>query len=277
VVTIKPAPNGVLVGNAQYKLDVVNGNYAFVDPVSGNTVTSLTTSSDHAGTITAIIRVPSGITSQVGLLRVTHVSSGVSSVFGFTITGANNATLTATPTDFTFTGADTQHCGTGNGTFLVFGGAPPYTATLSDNHLSISNTTSATQPGKFTVIAADPNYCLNPGNVIITDSLGAHVNVTVHTATGSATPPPGPISISPSTLTLSCGASGSVTVVGGSGTYSASSANGDLTPVVAGNTLTITRAANDGATGPFPASQTVTVTDGATTSTVTVNTATTCP
>ena len=51
--------NGNLVGDAQFQFDVVTGNMGFVNPIGSNTVTqSFQTTSDHQGSVTAIVRVP---------------------------------------------------------------------------------------------------------------------------------------------------------------------------------------------------------------------------
>jgi hypothetical protein len=84
------------------------------------------------------------------------------------------------------------------------------------------------------------------------------------------------MTISPNTLTLGCGQSASVSAVGGSGTFSASSSDPNITAAVGGSTITITRGGNPPAIGATTVSSVVTVTDGASSSTVTVTNPTTC-
>jgi len=79
-------------------------------------------------------------------------------------------------------------------------------------------------------------------------------------------------------LLLGCGQAGSVSITGGAPPYSASSANPNVTAVISGgSTLTISRA---GPAGPGSVAQTtsvVNVTDGATVTSVSVTSPTTCP
>jgi len=93
---------------------------------------------------------------------------------------------------------------------------------------------------------------------------------------GSAPTNP-PLAVSPSSLTLSCGATGAVTVVGGSGSYSVNSTHPRVTASVSGNTVSITRLAGpDPAGGPFPTTATISITDGATVTSVTATVPAAC-
>ena len=277
VVQVTTSVNGNLHANQTFRFDVVLGNFQVVDPNTGVASTSVTTTTDHNGIALVIIRVPSGANTQVAVFRITDVASGASTTEAFNIAGTNNNTLTAVPSSFTFTGALSTQCGTGSGTFFVFGGTPPYMAASSDPNISVTSS-SSTQPGSFTVTANNPNVCSSNATIVVTDSVGQHTTVTVSTVAGSQSPPaPAAFTVAPTSLTLACGQSGSVTAVGGSGSYSATASNTDLTAVVGGSTITITRALHDGGAPAFPASQTVNITDGATIQTVTVTVPPTCP
>jgi len=283
VVEVSATTNGNLRVSQVLRFDVVLGNFSFVDPNTGNTTNSFTTTTDHNGIAFAIIRVPSTTPTQVGVFRITDVQSGVSTTNAFTITGNTNASaLTVIPSSFDFTGALTTECGTGTGDFFVFGGSPTYSASSSDPNVRVTPISPDTQPGRFRITADNPGICLTNATVVVTDSVGSHATVTVSTHAGSTAPPappPPPFQVSPTTIaSLACGQSASVTAVGGSGTYSAAPQFGDLSATVTGNTITITRAANDGGAPPFSATQKVAITDGATIINVTVNgVATTCP
>ena len=278
VVQVTTSVNGNLHANQTFRFDVVTGNFLLVDPNTNVAGTSVTTNTDHDGKALVIIRVPNGALTQVGVFRITDVASGVSTSEAFTITGTNNNSLTTVPTTFTFTGALTTQCGTGSGTFFVFGGTPPFTAASSDPNITVTSSSNS-QPGSFTVTAINPNVCSTNATIVVTDSLGQHTTATVTTAAGSQAPPtPAAFSVAPTSLTLACNQSGSVTAVGGSGSYSATASNTDLGVVVSGGTITITRNGGD-PVPPFaqPTSQSVTVTDGATTQTVTVTVPANCP
>ncbi|MGZ5036797.1 MAG: hypothetical protein ACXWG1_10020 [Usitatibacter sp.] len=282
VVQLAATFNGSLHGNEAYRLDVVRGNFAFFDPLSStNTTTqSFTTQSDHEGRVTAVIRVPAGTPTQVAILRVTHVATGVSTLQVFTIVAPAVApvTLTAIPDSFTFTGPDGNTCGTGQGDFFVFDGIPPYSAVSSSQFVQVTPATSGSQPGRFTVIVGSTQGCANAAPIIVTDSQNNRTTVTVTSSRGAAAPAPTPVKVAPNTITLACGASGSVSVVGGTGAYSVSSSSPSVTATVAGNTITMTRVSPDPAGGPFPTGTTVSVTDGASADVVAVtSTKPTCP
>jgi hypothetical protein len=261
---------GNLVGDAQFTFDVVTGTMGFVNPIGSNTVTqSFTTTSDHQGNVLAIIRVPAGTPTQIGVIRVTHVASGVSTNYAFTIIGAVTGPLAAVPSTFTFTGANSSICGSGAGSFLVTGGSPPYSATSSNPNISVTATDPAA--GRFTINVGPSSPPCASGSIVVTDS-GNHtpVSVTVTTTAGSAAAPT-PLAVTPtSTGTITCGSSASVVATGGSGTYQAASSGSGVSATVAGNIITITSNSPGVPAGNANGDRTVTVTDGASNVTVSV-------
>ncbi|MFZ3322125.1 MAG: hypothetical protein WA190_07110 [Usitatibacter sp.] len=270
--------NGNLVGGAAFQFDVVTGNMGFVNPIGSNTVTqSFTATSDHQGAVTAIVRVPPGVATQIGIIRVTYVATGVSNVYAFTILGATGSAMTAIPSTFTFTGA-AGVCGSGSGDFFVSGGVPPYHAVSSSSQVAVVSddngqghftlTTAGAPCGSYSIIITDSGNSnpVNSATVTVTISAGAVV--------APPTPPtPTPLTAAPSSVTLACGTSSTVTVVGGSGTYSATStAPGYITSIVTGNTVTITRRGDDTTNPPLTTtSQSVNITDGASIATIAVD------
>ena len=276
-VQLAATTNGSLHGNETFRLEVVRGQFSFYTPDSSTGIISqqVTVTSDHEGKITAVIRVPAGVPSQVAIVRVVHVGTGASQEQVFTIQGASTAplTLVAIPATFTFTGAtNASSCGTGSGDFFVFDGVPPYTAVSSNSGVQVTPSTTSTQPGRFTVSVGSSQACPTAAPVIVTDSLGNRVTVTVTAVPGAAAAPPTAVTVAPNTITLACGTSGSVSVVGGAGSYSASSSHPQVNATIAGNTLTISRNAGpDPVAASYPATGTVSVTDGNTATTVTVS------
>jgi hypothetical protein len=100
----------------------------------------------------------------------------------------------------------------------------------------------------------------------------------VNTAAGSTAPPtPPPLIVNPTTITLACGTSGSVTAVGGNGTFIVNSTHPRVTAVASGNTITITRLDGDPPGSSFPTTGAVSVSDGTTISTVTLTVPASCP
>jgi hypothetical protein len=232
------------------------------------------------------MRCPANTPPGIGLLRVTHVASGVTTDTAFVISsaGANSAVMTADPAKFTFTGPFKGICGTGSFNVLIFGGQAPYTATsASPNAVSVTPSTSTSNPGSFTITAFNSATCVDT-TVVVQDASGGHVDINVVTAEGATDPPapptPATFDVQPAAIVLSCATTGTVTAVGGSGTYAAASSNPRVFALVSGNTVSITRCGT-GAGDPrcslppgtvtggdgginYPITATVSVTDGAT-------------
>jgi hypothetical protein len=280
-VSFNAAFNGSLHGNQPFRLDVVRGQFAFFDPISStNTVNpSIVATSDHNGVVNAIIRVPAGVPSQLAVVRITDPGTGASTDLVFSIIGTNSTlTLTAIPSAITFTGALSTQCGTGSADVFIFDGAPPYSALSSNPNVTVSAVTASTQPGRFTVTALNASVCLSTVPVIFLDSAGNRVTITVTTAAGSTVvPPPAVLSVAPNAITLGCNVTGSVTVVGGTGAYSATTSSPAITAQPSGNTVSIHRVSPDPAGGPFPTTEQVSITDGSTVQVVTVTVPATCP
>ena len=261
IVNLLAVSNGALHGNEAFRSDVVSGNFQFNTP--GGRANSVTVVSDHNGAASASFHVPSGVPSQVAVLRVTEVATGVTTDRAFVISQQGpSGTLTAVPSTITFTGNLTTDCGVGSSDFLVFDGVAPYTATSSNPRIGVAPAQSSTNPGRFTVTVGGTAPPCATGTVIVQDGTGSRTTVTVTSAPGAgATPTPATFDVQPTALTLACGTSGSATAVGGSGSYTATSSHPRITAVVAGHTITITRLAGDGATN-YPDNGTVTVSDG---------------
>lgn len=285
LVRLTAVVNGNLYAGRQYRFEVLRGQFQFVFPQTGVVGNTLTVTTDAAGEASALIAVAAGTPTQIAVMRVTDVATGLYYDQVFVISGVGaNGKLTVLPAAITFTGNLTTECGAGAGTFLVFDGVPPFTAISSNPNINVDSTSSS-NPGQFTVRISSTVPPCQTGTIIVTDSVGNRATVDVSSVQGTATPPPPPLQVSPSSITLECGASGSVSVVGGSSSgtttsYSVSSPTSFITTVVSGNTITVTRLN----TGTTPAtSTTLTVTDGATIVGLNVNTTkggvptTTCP
>jgi hypothetical protein len=250
--------SGNKFGDRPFRLEVVKGPFFFVDAVTRLTGNSINVRSDHQGQVRAIIRTTTGSPTQLAVLRVVDVGTGVYTDTVFTIAGGNStSTLVAIPSSFTFTGPDTATCGTGDADVFIFDGTPPYSVASSDRNVVAFAIDANSQPGVFRIRAVNPNICLANATVLFTDRFGARVTVTVTTAPGKnapPAPPPPPVAVSPAAITLGCGQSGSVTV----------------------NTVTINRL---GPAGPGTGTQTtnVNVTDGTAVASVAVTSPLTCP
>lgn len=261
--------NGNLYGNQAFRFQVIRGNFALKDPVTGQVSDTVTTVSDTTGTVQVFVTVPANAPTQLAVIRTIHIPTGVYADQVFVIQGANTTTaLTAIPATITFTGATTTQCGSGTADILVFDGLPPYTAVSTNPQVSVTPTTSNTQPGRFTVTAVASTQCFS-APIVITDAAGRRVTVTVSSEAGTAAPPtPAAFNVSPTAFTLSCGATGTAAIVGGSGNYFAVSSHPRVQAVASGALLQITRLTGDTAT--FPTTATVTVSDGTNLKDVTV-------
>jgi hypothetical protein len=273
---------GNLYGNRPMQLQVLRGNFILRNPGTGQTGSTINVTSDHSGTILALVEVSPGVPTQVAIVRVIDTATGVYADQAFVIGGTplpGNAPLTTVPTDLTFTGGLSTECGTGVADVLVFDGTPPYTAFATNPNTSVTPTTTSTTPGRFTVSANNKFVCLDKVPVVITDANNQRATVTVTTELGTAKPPTvQPFTVQPTTLTVACGQTGSVSVAGGNGVASYS-VNSDHPRVIAftfNNTVSVTRMTGDGPTV-FPTTANVSVTDGSSVQTVTVTVPANCP
>jgi len=280
IVRMQAVTNGALYGNRPFRFCVVRGAFSFVSPeIPSNLPETLSncvdTVSDHSGTVTARLRVPAGTPTQTATIRVIDVGTGAYVDELFTITAATtSANLTILPNDFQFVGPRQGVCGTGTGSFLVFDGTPPYNAFSSDPNVTVTPTSSSSDPGRFTIQVSNSSVCVSNATIVVTDSASPsrRATVTVSSAEGTGAPPA--MAVSPTTVSLGdiCGLSVSVSAVGGSGVYSANSTHPRVTAAVSGNTITITRALHDPLPlVAYPNTGTVTITDGTTLQSVTVN------
>jgi hypothetical protein len=179
------------------------------------------------------------------------------------------------PSDtITFTGRLTTQCGSGTHELFVYGGKPPYRVEAT-NGLSVSSSTLPSVGSRLAITAPSGAPPCADGSVVITDSVGATGTVRVSRLAGSETTPS--LAASPNAVaSLACGTSSQVTVVGGSGFYSANSTHPRITASIAGSTLTVSRLTGDTVT--YPVSGVVSVTDGATAISVTITaTPASCP
>ena len=240
---------GNLVGTRQYRFDILRGPFSWVFTPGGAIVgNTITVNTDHEGEAHVLFRVNNNVGTQIGVFRVTDVATGVSTTHVFTINGVPvGGELQALPDEISFSGRDSATCGTGTADILVFDGTPPYTASSSSANVTVTPTTSSSQPGRFTVAATNPFICLSDIPVVITDANNSRTTVTVTTTAGSADPPPTPIQVTPPSLALNCGQGGSFTVTGGptsGGSFTISRPgviDNRVTAVIANRNITITR------------------------------------
>lgn len=273
--------NGILFQLHQFRFEKVRGPFQFVDPLNtNNQVDVVTVTADHEGKFTVVIRVATGTPAQTALFKVTDLVTGAYTFRSFVIaTSTTTTTLTLIPSTISLTGADATVCGSGTSDVLVFDGVPPYSIICTDPRTGVASPTSTTQPGRFTINVGQQaaGQCLDNVPCVILDANNTRAVLGISTKVGAAATPPTPLTVAPTTLSLTCGASGVVTVVGGTGTYSAASASTSISAAVSGNTVTITRLTGDGAAVNVPTPSPVTITDGASIGSVGVSSPANCP
>jgi hypothetical protein len=262
----------------QVRFDVISGDFRIITGTFGSSetvATSLTTTTDAAGVARVRVRALSNATSQIGLIDITDLSSGLTRHSSLTISPLANGALSAQPTQLRFVGRSNTTattCATGiSADVIVSGGRPPYTISAVPN-FTVSPTTLARSGDHFTVTAI--GLCSTEAtNIAVVDSLGASVTVTaVNQAATAQTFPP--LVVAPTTVTLTgCTETATISVGGGRGEgfYVASSGSSSIQVVPGPNYVTIRRAVTP-INEPAPASPVrVAISDGLSVEEVTVN------
>ena len=263
------------------RLTAIFGPFAFILDSTGITGPTVTTTADSAGGVTARIRVTPNAATQYAQFRLTDVATGAYRDITFIVRNASgvNTPLSALPTSISLSGATTATCGTGFVNVFAFGGVPPYRAsTTFPGSINISPPEVTRSGDAFTVQIFNPNVCLSPGNVVITDAAGNFVTVAITTTPGT-TPPVVPLSVAPSSLCVPDGGSGVVSISGGNANKVINSSSPGLATAIptsgAGNFTTTINAL--GAGGAVGTAVTITINDGANAATVSVTRKLTCP
>jgi len=281
LITLVPVSNGLRYANKQMRFTSTFGPFSFILDSTGVTGGTYTATADTAGVVTARIRVQNNATTQYAQFRLTDVATGAYRDITFSVTNANGSdvALSTIPSAITLSGATTAQCGTGVVNVFVFGGKPPYTAnTTFPGSISITPPILQNSGDAFTVSMFNQNFCLGPGTVVITDSLGANTTVNVTTTPGT-TPPVLPLAVAPASVCVPDGGSAVISISGGNNNKVINSSAPALAAAVpttgTGNfTTTINALGAGGAIGQLV---TLTVSDGANTSTINVTRKTTCP
>lgn len=261
--------NGTLFGNRVFRFEVIRGPYQFVSPeVPSNVppvlVNTYTTNTDHTGAAIARIRVSTTATPSLATIRLIDVATGVYADTVFLIaSGPPAGTITLIPNTLTFTGNLATDCGGGSSDILIQGGAGPYTIIPPQNIFVNPSTVQAGNPTRFNVtVPAQVAPCQTIPPVIVQDSQGRQAQLTITSAPGTTVL--APLTVSPATVDMGgiCGFTASVSVVGGSGSYSTSSTHPRVTAGSAGSTIGIVRALNGDGITVYPTTGTISVTDG---------------
>ena len=281
-VTLVPVSNGLRYANKQMRLTTMFGAFGIVvDEVTGAIGPTLTKPADSTGAVNFRIKVTPNVPTQYAQFRLADVATGAYRDFTFIITNTNGAAtpLSALPSSVSLTGATTASCGTGTVNVFVFGGTPPYVgSTTFPAQIQLSGTTVARSGEAFTVSMLDRSFCLNPGNLVITDATGAFITVDIKTAVGTVDPVL-PLSVAPQALCIPDGGSGVINISGGNANKVLNSSNPSLAAALptsgSGNfTVTINSLGAGGGVG-TPVS--ITVSDGATQVPISITRKTTCP
>lgn len=280
--TVTISQGGIPLAARGVRFAVVSGDFRFITTPPGVApeVLSLTTDAvtDETGVARVRLRVLPLAPNQTALLQVTDLGEGAFQRASFPIvqfTGNTPAFFTL-PSEITFTGPYAGTCGSSSAADVaIFGGTPPYNIVNSSVAFFASPQIVTASGGRFTLTLLGSATCVQNATVAVTDASGRTIFVTVSNVEGTGTAPPPPVSLFPNALVLTCGNSSSFSIIGGSGTYSASVTHPRVTATITGNTLTVTRLSGDGAIT-YPTSGTVTVTDGTTAATATLSVPSSC-
>ena len=281
LISLVPISNGLRYANKQMRFTANFGAFSFILDSTGITGPTVTSTADTAGGVTARIRVTPNAATQYAQFRMTDVVTGAYRDFTFVIKNASggNTALSALPSSISLSGATKTTCGTGLVNVFAFGGLPPYTAsTTFPNSILISPPIVSRSGDAFSVQIFNATFCLNPGNVVITDAAGNHVTVDVTTTAGTADPVL-PLTVAPSALCIPDNGSGVISVSGGNTNKVINSTNPGLAaafPSTGSGSFTPTISAL-GLGGVLGTNVTLTVSDGANSASVSVTRKTTCP
>ncbi len=288
LITLQPASNGLYYARKQFRFTANYGAFSFITDSTGTTGPTVISTADDTGTLSARIRVTPNAPTQYAQFRMTDIVSGNYRDFTFVILNstAGNAPLSVLPSSIALTGADSSKCGTGFVNMFVFGGTPPYRAsTTFPNSISITPPIINQSGDAFIVSVFNPNVCLSPGNIVVTDATGANVTATVTTSPGT-TPPVLPLTVTPGGTCLQDGGSITVLVSGGNATKLLSSSNPSMaapsSATMSGSgTFTVNPglpyAGLPGPPSPAGTIVTITVNDGTTSMPFNILRKTTCP
>ena len=287
VVNLVPVSNGALYGDREFELRKIRGDFQFVvenPAVTPQLVDIIRVRTDHEGKAIARLRVTNAAPTQIASYTITDLVTGATTTRTFVIVqqpGIDQISLL--PTEITFTGGLSTQCGRGTADVFIFGGTPPYTISGGSSAFTVTPTTVLTNGGKFNIILPLGASCVDGAAIGITDATGRTIAVTVNNVLGSGTAPAPVVVLSPAALTLACSfgttvVTSSLTVSGGSGTFSAGVDHPRVTAIVSGRTVTLERVNGDPAL-PFayPTTGRVTVTDGATSASSVLTVPANCP
>ena len=180
-------PNSAPLANRPVRFDVVQGDFAFVNPGGGAPAPSITATTDQNGFAVVTLTVPASATTQIATIRATDLTSGNAISSNFTIVAFNDgsAVLSVVPTTATVKGppASPPVCAVGAPiNYYVFGGTPPYTISLTvPNVVIIRGSPVQVSGGFFTAIT---NGCVDLETIVITDATGRFTTVTLTSVLG---------------------------------------------------------------------------------------------
>jgi len=259
----------------QIRFDVVQGQYLFYsDNPAQPLVTTLTVASDQDGL--AQVRLKANVNAVTGaaLIRATDLTTGNRVDGNFVIAQYTDGTgtLTALPNDITFSTWYDDECSSSfSANVYIFGGTPPYRVVDAfPGSLTLEGTPVQTNGGAVTITTR--GYCLDPGQLIITDATARTISVKVTARPGTHKRDSGfsptPMAVTPELASIKCGESANFTITGGaSNKYLVSTLAPQLRATVLDKTVTVSLDAN--ISGP----EHVEVSDGVNKSTLTITAA----
>jgi hypothetical protein len=287
-VRVTLSQGGIPLAARGVRFEVIQGDYRFITSLPGASVetTALVqdVATDQSGIARARIRATALAPNQTALLQVTDLASGAfqRTVFSIAQFTGNTPAFFTVPSSLTFTGpADNTCASSAQANVSIFGGSPPYQVAGGSSGFTVTPTVVGTNGGTFQIFLASTPQCLTNFPIAVTDATGRTITMLLSNQAGSGSLPPTAVRAEPATLSLLCGAGGTpnsatVVIVGGTGTFAASSNHPRVSANAVQRVVTIRREIADGAVV-YPTSALVTVTDGNSSAVVTVTVPANCP
>lgn len=222
-VSVSP-PSATTYSKFPITFQVSGGNGAYIVSSDNQFVTGTITVSNGSFTV-----VPNTVTVDTSVgLHVRDTVTPIGAIVPLMVKPIASAPLQAQPATIAFQGVAAGTCASDIGAdVIVTGGSPPY-AISQPAAFAISPIAVSSNPGRFTIRAT--GQCSSGAQIAVVDSVGAAVSVTASNALSSTpvpTPPTPPaFAVSPTAVALaSCTDAARVTLIGGTGSYFATSGN----------------------------------------------------
>lgn len=253
LVSVTLSQGGVPLAARGVRFEVVSGQLAVITTPAGTvpevTASSGTTATDETGKARMRVRAAALAPNQTAVLRIVDLATLAYRETSITIAQSGGAAggYFAIPESVAFSGPRINVCASGaSSDFFIFGGTPPYTVSNpGPDALAASPRVVPASGGSFSVTVGSA-VCPSETIIPITDASGRTITVKVTNSAGTFVP--STVTVSPGELRLeSCTDVGTVTIIGGLGSYLQPTSNtSTVLATIRNNTVTIKRLSPSG-------------------------------